>query len=89
MSKYKKGVLGLKKTIDSCLENGIFQNIGEYSLNIARMINILHAKIMCNIVKYKLNVYKTSTKKISYLIVKYYTKYQFSESVFKIENMSL
>ena len=56
-------MLGLKKTIDLYVENGIFQNIGEYSVNIARMINILHAKIMCNIVKYKLNVYKTSAKK--------------------------
>ena len=55
-------MLGQKKTIDSYVENDIFQIIGEYYLYIARMINILHAKIKCNIVKYKLNVYKTSTK---------------------------
>ena len=42
--------------------NGIFQKIGEYSLNLARILNILHAKIKCNIVKCKLNVYKTSAK---------------------------
>ena len=82
-------MLGLKKTIDSYAENNIFKKIGEYSLNIARMLNILDAKNICNIVKYKLHVYRTSTKKISYLIVKRCTKYQFLESVFKIENMSL
>ena len=43
VSKYKKGVLGQKETNDSYMENDIFQKIGEYLLNTARMINILHA----------------------------------------------
>ena len=53
VSKYRKGLLGQKKTIDSYVENDIFQTIG---------VNILHTKFKCNIVKYKLNVYKTSAK---------------------------
>ena len=55
-------MLGQKKTIDSYVDNDIFQMIGEYSLNIACMLNFLHAKSKCNIVKSKLNVYKTFTK---------------------------
>ena len=39
-----------------------FQKIGEYSLNIARMLNILHEKGKCNIIKNKWNVYKIFTK---------------------------
>ena len=75
-------MLGQKKK-DSYVENDTFQKIGEYPLNIARMLNILHGKNKCNIVTYKLNVYKN-------LIVEHYTKYQLSESgTLKIENMSL
>ena len=50
------------------MENDKFPKIGEYPLNIARMLNILHmpvclyAKIKCDIVTYNLNAYKTSTK---------------------------
>ena len=50
------------------MENDNFQKIGEYPLNIASMLSILHmsvwsyAKIKCNIVKYNLSVYRTSTK---------------------------
>ena len=55
-------MLGQKKTNDSYVEKDIFQKIREYPLNIARMLNILPAKNKCNIVNYKLNVYKTSTK---------------------------
>ena len=68
VSKYKKGVLGQKKKNDSYVENDKFPKIGEYPLNIARMLNILHmpvcpyAKIKCDIVTYNLNAYKTSTK---------------------------
>ena len=62
VSKYKKGLFGQKKTNDSYVENNIFQKIGEYPLNIACMLNILPAKNKRNIVNYKLNVYKTSTK---------------------------
>ena len=83
-------MLGQKKTNDSYVENDIFQKIRKYPLNIARMLNILPAKHKCNIVNYKLNVHKTSTNNLSYLIVEHYTKYQFSESgTVKIENMSL
>ena len=39
-----------------------FQKIGEYSLNIARLLNILHEEGKCNIVKNKLNVYKNIYK---------------------------
>ena len=66
VSKYKKGVLGQRKTNDSYVQINIFQKIGEYPLNIARMLNILPAKNKCNIVSYKLNVYKTSTKQLFY-----------------------
>ena len=55
-------MLGQKKTNDSYVENDIFQKIGEYPLNIARMLNILPAKNKCSILNYKLNVYKSSTK---------------------------
>ena len=54
------------------------------------MLNILPAKNKCNIVNYKLNVYKTSTKQPYLSIVEHYTKYQFSESgTVKIGNISL
>ena len=62
VSKYKKGLFGQKKTNNSYVENNIFQKIGEYPLNTARMLNILPAKNKSNIVSYKLNVYKTSAK---------------------------
>ena len=39
-----------------------FQKIGEYSLNIARLLNILREEGKCNIVKNKLNVYKNIYK---------------------------
>ena len=55
-------MFGQKKTNDLYVENNIFQKIGEYPLNIVRMLNILPAKSKCNILNYKLNVYKTSTK---------------------------
>ena len=55
-------MFGQKKTNDSYVENNIFQKIGEYPLNIVRMLKILPAKNKYNIVNYKLNVYKTSTK---------------------------
>ena len=57
-------MLGQKKTNDSYVESNIFQKIGEYPLNIAHMLNILPAKNKCNIVSYKLNVCKTSTKQL-------------------------
>ena len=82
-------MFGQKKTNDSYVENNIFQKIVDYPLNIARMLNILPAKSKCNIVNYNLNVYKTSTKSLSYLIVEHYKKYKFSESGIKFENMSL
>ena len=56
------------KKIGSYVENEKFPKIGDYPLNIARMLNILHmpvwpyAKIKCDIVTYNLNTYKTSTK---------------------------
>ena len=56
------------KKKDSYVENWEFPEIGEYPLNIACMLKILHmpvcsyAKVKCNIVTYKLNVNKTSTK---------------------------
>ena len=56
------------KKKDSYVESWEFPEIGEYPLNIGRMLKILHipvcsyAKVKCNIVTYKLNVYKTSTK---------------------------
>ena len=61
-------MLGQKEKEDSYVENDKFPKIWEYSLNIARMLNILHmavwsyAKIKCNTVTYKLNVYKASSK---------------------------
>ena len=51
-----------KNTNDLHVENNIFQKIGEYTLNIAHMLIILHTKIKYNIILYKLNVYKTFTK---------------------------
>ena len=64
----KKVCLGKGEKKDSYVENNKFPKIGEYPLNIARMLNSLHmpvcpyAKIKCNIVTYKLNTYKTSSK---------------------------
>ena len=55
-------MLGQKKTNNSYVENHIFQNIGEYPLNIACKLNILHGENKSNIVTCNLNVYKTSTK---------------------------
>ena len=61
-------MLGQKKKNDSYVENDKFPKIGEYPLNIAHVLNVLHMpvclyeKINCDIVIYKLNVYKTSTK---------------------------
>ena len=55
-------MFGQKKTNDSYVENNILKKIGEYPLNIARIINVLPAKNKCNIVNYKLNVYKTFAK---------------------------
>ena len=61
-------MLGQKKKNDSYVENDKFPKIGEYPLNIAHVLNVLHMpvcsyeKINCDIVTYKLNVYKTSTK---------------------------
>ena len=54
-------MFGQKKTNDSYVKNKIFQKIGESS-EYSLMLNILPAKNKCNIVNYKLNVYKTSTK---------------------------
>ena len=61
-------MLGQKKKNDSYVENDKFPKIGEYPLNIAHVLNVLHMpvcsyeKINCDIVIYRLNVYKTSTK---------------------------
>ena len=62
LANIKRVCLGKKKTNDSFVGNNIFKKIGEYPLNIACMLNILPAKNKCNIVNYKLNVNKTSTK---------------------------
>ena len=51
-----------KNANDLYVENNMFQKIGEYPLNIAHMLNILHAKIKYNVIPYKLNIYKTFTK---------------------------
>ena len=40
-------MFGQKKTNDSCVENNIFQKIGEYPLNIACILTILLAKNKC------------------------------------------
>lgn len=45
LANIKKVWLGENKTIDSYVENDIFQKIGEYSVNIARVLNILLAKM--------------------------------------------
>ena len=56
VSKYKKGALWQKKKKDSYVENDKFPKIGEYPLNLACMLNILHLplcpydKIKCDIV---------------------------------------
>ena len=64
----KRVCLGKRTKNDSYVENNKFPKIGEYPLNIAQMLNILHMpicpypKIKCSVVTYKLNVYKMSTK---------------------------
>ena len=45
VSKYKKGVLGQREKKYSYVENNKFPKIGEYLLNIARMLNILHMPV--------------------------------------------
>ena len=68
LANIKRVPFGKRKKKDSYVENDKFPKIGEYPLNIARMLNILHmpvcpyAKIKCDIVTYNLNAYKTSTK---------------------------
>ena len=62
LTNIKRCAWAKKKTIDSHVESDILLKTGEYSLNIACMLNILHEKIKCNIVKNKLHVYKTFTK---------------------------
>ena len=68
LANIKRVPFGKRKKKDSYVENDKFPKIGEYPLNIARMLNILHmpvcpyAKIKCDIVTYNLNEYKTSTK---------------------------
>ena len=68
LANIKRMCLGKRKKKDSYVENDKFPKIGEYPLNTARMLNILqmpicsYAKIKCNIVTYKLNVYRTYTK---------------------------
>ena len=44
------------------VENDMFQNIEEYPLNIALILNILHTEIKYNIATCKLDVHKTCTK---------------------------
>ena len=51
-----------KNTNDLYVEKNIFQKMGQYTLNIAHILIILHTKIKYNIILYKLNVYKTFTK---------------------------
>ena len=66
LANIKRVSLGQKN--GSYVENNKFPKIGDYPLNIARMLNILHmrvcpyAKIKCDIVTDKLNAYKTSRK---------------------------
>ena len=66
LANIKRVSLGKKN--GSYVENDKFPKIGDYPLNIAHMLNILHmpvcpyAKIKCDIVTYNLNAYKTSTK---------------------------
>ena len=61
LANIKKVSLGKRKKNDSYVENDKFPKIGEYPLNIARMLNILHmpvcphAKIKCDNVTYNLN----------------------------------
>ena len=68
LANIKRVSLGKRKKNDTFVENDRFPKIGEYPLNITRMLNILHipvcsyAKIKCNIVTYKLNVYRTYAK---------------------------
>ena len=63
LANIKRVCLGKRKEKDSYVENDKFPKIGQYPLNIACMLNMLHmpvclyAKIKCNIVTHKLNVY--------------------------------
>ena len=60
--------MGKRKNKDSYVKNDKFPKRGEYPLSKARMLNILqalvwsYAKIKCNIITCKPNVYKTFTK---------------------------
>ena len=60
--------VSLGKTNCSYVENNKFPKVGDYPLNIARVLNILHMpvcpypKIKFDIATYNLNAYKTSTK---------------------------
>ena len=51
-----------KNINDLYVEKNIFKKMGQYTLNIAHILIILHTKIKYNIILYKLNVYKTFTK---------------------------
>ena len=68
LANIKRVPFGKRKKKDSYVENDKFPKIGEYPLNIVRMLNIIHlpvcpyAKIKCDIVTYNLNACKTSTK---------------------------
>ena len=42
LATIKRVSLSKRKENDSCVDNDQFQKIGEYPLNIARMLNILH-----------------------------------------------
>ena len=56
LANIKRVAFGKRKKKDSYVENDKFPKIGEYPLNIARMLNILHLplcpydKIKCDIV---------------------------------------
>ena len=60
--------VSLGKKNSSSVENNKFPKVGDYPLNIARVLNILdmpvypYPKIKCDIATYNLNAYKTSTK---------------------------
>ena len=51
-----------KNANDLYVENNMFQKIGKYPLNIARMLNTLHTEIKYNIIPYQLKAYKTFAK---------------------------
>ena len=62
LENMKRVCLGKRKQIIHMWKTTYLKEIGEYPLNIPRMLNILHVKNKWNIVTYKLNLYKTSTK---------------------------